>query len=110
MALAKQADTLHVARGSTFTSQRTVQEILVCLHDMVAMGHKYFTMFQAIRGGIHTDSDTETVGIALSPDGTRFILAFSVVDTSLSLQEMMACLLSRDRGMYRYICRQLIDR
>ena len=34
----------------------------------------YFTMFQAIRGGIHTDD--ETIGIALSPDHKRFYAGF----------------------------------
>jgi len=34
----------------------------------------YFTMFQAIRGGIHTDD--ETIGIALSPDNKRFYAGF----------------------------------
>jgi len=34
----------------------------------------YFTMFQAIAGGIHTDD--ETIGIALSPDNKRFYAGF----------------------------------
>ena len=34
----------------------------------------YFTMFQAISGGIHTDD--ETIGIALSPDNKRFYAGF----------------------------------
>jgi len=34
----------------------------------------YFTMFQAIAGGIHTDD--ETIGIALSPDGKRFYAGY----------------------------------
>jgi len=34
----------------------------------------YFTMFQAISGGLHTDD--ETIGIALSPDGKRFYAGF----------------------------------
>jgi hypothetical protein len=34
----------------------------------------YFTMFQAIKGGVHTDD--ETIGIALSPDNKRFYAGF----------------------------------
>ena len=36
----------------------------------------YFTLFQAISGGIHDDD--ETIGIALSPDGKRFYAGFQV--------------------------------
>ena len=34
----------------------------------------YFTLFQAIAGGIHTED--ETIGIALSPDHKRFYAGF----------------------------------